>query len=84
MSKTMTIMLDVLKVGQILEGLDARADSWQKTAECLASGYFSDEPFICEACSSAGEAARIAEYYREIIRDIEHQVSSQEHRTSET
>ncbi len=77
MGKQMRISLDSLDVGQLLDGLRGRADSWQKTAEFLESGYVADDSFICEECSDANEATQIAEHYRSLVLSIEQQVDEQ-------
>jgi hypothetical protein len=77
MGKQIRISLDSLDVGQLLDGLRQRAESWQKTAEVLESGYVADDSFICEACSDLKEATQIAEHYRSLVVSIERQVDEQ-------
>jgi hypothetical protein len=77
MGKQIQITLDSLDVGQLLDGLRARAESWQKTSEFLESGYSADDFFICEECSDAIEATRIADHYRRLVVSIEQQVDEQ-------
>ena len=77
MGKKLTIVLDSLDLGQLVEGLQAREEAWRKTAEFMESGYAPDNSFVCEECTDAAEAARIANYYGRIIRSIEKQVSRQ-------
>jgi hypothetical protein len=77
MGKRLEITLDSVDLGQLLEGLRARAESWQKTADLLESGYISDDSFICEECSDAGEAIQVAEHYRRIVVSVERQVEEQ-------
>jgi hypothetical protein len=49
MGRQLQIRLDGFDLGQLLGGgRGAQAEAWQKTAEFLASGYISDDPFICE------------------------------------
>lgn len=71
MNKTYLIRLDDNDLGQILDGLKAREDSWRKTAEYFRSGDSSDDPFAIEECNGEHEADRIAEFYARIIRDLE-------------
>jgi hypothetical protein len=77
MGKQIRISLDSLDVGQLLDGLRERAESWQKTAEFLESGYVADDSFICEECSDANEATQIAEHYQSLAVSIEWQVDEQ-------
>ncbi|MEP6820997.1 MAG: hypothetical protein ABI946_01465 [Chthoniobacterales bacterium] len=78
MGKQISITLDSLDVGQLLDGLRLRAESWRKTAEYLESGYVADDAFICEECSSDYEATCIAEHYEKIVATIEEQVARQD------
>ena len=48
MGKEILLTLDSLDVGQILDGLRLRQESWAKTAMFLRNDYFPDEPFVCE------------------------------------
>jgi hypothetical protein len=48
--KHFTITLDSSALGQLLDGLKIRAESWLKTAEFIESGY-ADETFVCEECA---------------------------------
>lgn len=78
MAKDYRIELDALDLGQLLDGLEARAESWQKTAEYLRAGEMpDDELFIIEECSDAEEANGIAEHYRSIIGKIRQQMEVQ-------
>lgn len=77
MGKQLQIRLDSRDLGQLIDGLRARNESWQKTADYLKSGYVSDDSFICEVCSDASEAAAIARHYSKIISQIERQVNQQ-------
>ena len=77
MGKKLTITLESLDLGQLVERLQAREEAWQKTADFMESGYSADDSFVCEECTDADEATRIANYYGRIIRNIEEQVSQQ-------
>ena len=55
MRKSYTIQLDRLDLGQLLDGLELRAESWERTAEYLRSGYMEGN-FIAEECSKPEEA----------------------------
>jgi hypothetical protein len=69
-----TLRLDLNDIGQILDGLRCRAESWRDTAVYLESGEAPRDDFIVEECSDAEEAKGIAEHYERIIRAIESQL----------
>jgi hypothetical protein len=76
MNKTYRIELDDFDLGQILDGLEIRAEAWEKTANYHRTG----EPppdFIVEECNNAEEADRIAAHYRSIITKISKQMEAQ-------
>lgn len=77
MSKKLTINLESLDVGQLLDGLRSRAESWRKTAEYMESGYTNDDSFVCEECTDADEATAITKHYEKIVASIERQVKEQ-------
>lgn len=77
MGKQLQIRLDSLDLGQLLDGLRARAEAWQKTADFMESGYIADDSFIIEECSDAKEAAAIARHYSKMISQIARQVNQQ-------
>jgi hypothetical protein len=69
------ITLDDLDVGQILDGLELRAESWERTAEYLrAQEIPAGEFFIVEECSKPEEADAIANRYRSIAAKIRSQI----------
>ncbi len=70
------IELDDRDLGQLLDGLEARAEAWEKTAEYHRAGE-SPPDFIVEECRDAGEASRIAAHYRSIISKIHKQREAQ-------
>ena len=69
MWKKYRIELDALDLGQILDGLEVRAEAWEKTAEFHRSGKTPDD-FLVEECRDAAEAENIAAHYRSIIGKI--------------
>jgi hypothetical protein len=72
-----TLMLPKLFVGQMLDGLRIRAESWERTKDYLSDGVIDpDDPYI-EECNDENEAEQIANFYREIIKAIETQLKSQ-------
>lgn len=77
MGKQFRILLDSIDVGQALDGLRFREESWANTAIYLRDGYFPDDAFVCEECSDPDEAQKIAEQYRRIISGIERQIQAQ-------
>jgi ethanolamine ammonia-lyase small subunit len=77
MGKQLQIRLDRRDLGQLLDGLRARKESWEKTAEYLKSDCVSDDSFVCEECNDASEAAAIADHYAKIISRIKQQVKQQ-------
>ena len=72
------IELDPHDLGQLLDGLEIRAEAWEKTAEYLRTGKFpAGEYFLIEECNGAEEAEQIAEHYRLISRNIREQAERQ-------
>lgn len=77
MGKTYTIRLEQNDLGQLLDGLRNRSESWHDTAGYLVSGISPRDDFIIEECSDAEEARMIAEHYDRIISDIAAQMTAQ-------
>jgi hypothetical protein len=77
MGKKFRIELDGIDVGQIVDGITSRAESWQKTADFLETGYSFDDSFVCEECSDADEATKIAAHFSSIAACIQRQVTEQ-------
>lgn len=73
MGKRIQVTLDENDLGQILDGLRCRQESWANTAEYLRSGYSPGDTPI-EECSDGREAQRIADHYSQIIKTIEKQL----------
>lgn len=73
---TYRIELDELDFGQLLDGLEIRAESWERTAGYLRSGFV-DGDYIVEECSKPEEAEGIAAHYRSLIRTIRKQMEAQ-------
>lgn len=79
MATTYRIDLDDLELGQTLDGLQMRAESWERTAEYLRTEKMPDgEFFIVEECSKPEEADGIANRYRSIIAKIRSQIEAYE------
>ena len=78
MRKTYCIELDSNDLGQLLEGLDMRADAWEKTEAYLLGVKFREEEFFMpEECHQPEEANAIAAHYRSIIEQITVQMEAQ-------
>lgn len=75
--KIYRIELDSLDLGQLLDGLDARAEAWGKTAHYHRTGE-SPPDFIVEECRDVEEADAIAAHFRLIIEKIEKQMAEQQ------
>lgn len=69
----------LLHLGQLIDGLEARADAWRLTAVYLETGEAPDG-FVIEECSDAEEARRIAEHYQRILANIIRQQAEQRDR----
>lgn len=79
MATTYRIELNDLDLGQLLDGLETRAESWERTAEYLRTETMPEgEFFLVEECSKPEEADDIAERYRSIIRKIQSQMEAQQ------
>jgi hypothetical protein len=79
MATSYRIELDDLELGQTLDGLDIRAESWEKTADYLRTEKMPNgEFFIVEECHKAEEADDIAKRYRSIIAKIRRQMEARE------
>ncbi|MGD0350135.1 MAG: hypothetical protein ABSB84_07460 [Verrucomicrobiota bacterium] len=76
MKKTYRIELDSFDLGQVLDGLEIRAEAWEKTADYHRTGE-SPPDFIVEECKDAEEADAIASHYRAIIAKIRKQQEEQ-------
>ena len=72
MTKSYLIRLKENDLGQLLDGLEARAEAWEQTAAYHRTGE-SPHDFIVEECSDAGEASKIAVHYRSIISKVRQQ-----------
>jgi hypothetical protein len=78
MQKQIHLLLGELDVFQILDGLEAREQSWRKTAAYLETEEFPDDDvFLIEGCSSPQEATNIADAYARIIETIRKQQTAQ-------
>ncbi len=76
MKNTYRIELDDHDLGQLLDGLEARAEAWEKTADYHRTGH-SPPGFIIEESNNAHEADSIAKHYQSIIAKIRKQRETQ-------
>jgi hypothetical protein len=77
MEKQIRLSLGANQVGQILDGLEIRAEAWRKTAAFLETDDPGDDFFLIEECSSSHEARAIANDYATIISKLRKQYDSQ-------
>lgn len=71
MRKTYCIELEGNDLGQLLDGLELRAEAWEPTgAYLLGQEFMGDDFFIPEECHKPEEANDIAAHYRSIIHRI--------------
>ena len=78
MAKHYRIELDEQDWGQLLDGLEIRAESWRRTAEYLRTGVMPDgELFLIEECGDEEEADEVATHYEAIITSIQKQMEAQ-------
>lgn len=74
--KEYVIRLNGLDLGQLIDGLEVRANAWGLTAEYLENGEVPDG-FVIEECNDAEEARRLAEHYQRILRNVIRQQTEQ-------
>jgi hypothetical protein len=75
MQKIYHIKLNALDLGQLLDGLEVRAEAWERTADHLRTRE-SPPDFLVEECSDSDEANKIAAHYRLIISEIHRQMEA--------
>lgn len=69
-----TIQLTRGDVGQIIDGLEIRQESWQHTATHFPGDSCDAECPPFEECSDSEEAQNIADMYARIIRQLKAQL----------
>jgi hypothetical protein len=77
MNKSYFLRLGENDLGQIIEGLQVRADSWRRTADYFRTGQNTDGNFAIEECNGEYEANQMALFYSRIIRNLERQRDEQ-------
>lgn len=79
MPETYRLQLKRNDVGQLLDGLEFRAESWEQTGRYLTNEDSNEDVyFIPEECHKPEEAFGIAEHYRSIIQQIRDQMKAQD------
>lgn len=69
--KIVTLKLKRLDVGQILDGLSVRRDSWRNTQKYLEGR---EVDCVIEECSDSEEACWVADNYERIISSVKKQI----------
>jgi len=75
--KEYVIRLSGFDLGQVIDGLEVRANAWRLTAEYLETGAEPDS-LVIEECDDADEARRLVEHYERIISDVLKQKTEQD------
>ncbi len=75
--KEYVIRLNAFDLGQLIDGLEVRADAWRNTAKHMTTGEASKDEFLAEECRDAEEAERLAEHYDRIIATLMKQQAEQ-------
>ena len=83
MNKTYFLRLGENDLGQIIEGLQVREDSWRRTADYFRFGHSPGDSFIIEECNGEHEANQRALFYARILRNLERQRGKQRSSKSE-
>ena len=76
--KEYVIRLKAFDLGQLIDGLEARADAWRNTANYITTGEAPTDDFLAEECRDAEEAERLAEHYDRIIATLIKQQAEQD------
>ena len=78
MAKPYRIELGEQEWGQLLDGLECRAESWRHTDACLRTGELPNGEFlVIEECQNEEEAEMLEACYEGIIRNIKRQMEAQ-------
>ena len=76
--KEYVIRLNSHDLGQLIDGLETRANAWRITATYLATGEAPNEDFVAEECDDAEEAQKLADHYDRIIAHVMEQQTKQD------
>lgn len=77
--KEYVIRLSGFDLGQVIDGLEVRANAWRLTAGYLETGE-APEGFLIEECSDAEEAQSVAAHYKRILASLIQQHTEQHDR----
>ena len=83
MTKIYFLRLDENDLGQIIDGLQVREESWRRTADYFRSGNIPDDSFQIEECNGEHEANHMALFYARILRNLVRQRDEQRSSESE-
>jgi len=78
LDKEYVIRLNGFDLGQMLDGLEARANAWRNTITYFTTGVAPSADFVAEECSDAEEAKKLAEHYDRIIAQVLEQQAQQD------
>ena len=73
MKKEVQLRLSDIEAGQVMDGLEMRAEAYERTAAYL-SGHDSGEFFVIEEANDADEAVKIGQFYRRILEKMNRQL----------
>ena len=74
--KFYVVKLSAADLGQLIDGLECRAEAWERTAVYHRTGVAPDG-FLVEECNDVAEAERIANHCRSILATIVQQTEHQ-------
>lgn len=74
MATIYNLKLSSVDVFQIIDALNSRADSYQKTACYLSGENEVNENIMIEECNGPFEAQEIARHFQDVIKTIEKQI----------
>jgi hypothetical protein len=81
--KSYLIHLEENDLGQVIDGIEARATAWRETAEFLKTGVPPHTAFSAEECLDDSEAENLAACYDRILDKIRQQRGAQRARFPE-
>jgi hypothetical protein len=78
MAKKYRIELNEHDLGQLLDGLESRAELWRRTARYQRTGDMSEgELFLIEECRDEEEAEGVVAHFEAILKNIQNQMETQ-------
>ncbi|MBK8499397.1 MAG: hypothetical protein IPL52_11425 [Flavobacteriales bacterium] len=75
--KKFVIRLNAFDLGQLIDGLEVRAQAWRDTASYLETGQLPSPDFVMEECTGAEEAQKLADHYESILTQVMEQKAHQ-------